>query len=237
MNKNSQPTPPGSDPRPRKVLLAGASGLVGGHILRGLLEDITVAEVHALVRRDLAIRHPKLHTHRVDFRALPSMPQVDEAYLSLGTTIRQAGSREAFRAVDFDANFEVAKAALSAGARRIGLVSANGASAKSSIFYSRVKGELEDALISLSPETLVIARPSLLLGDRDSLQQPIRSGEKIGIILSKVLSPFMPANYRPVEARRVANALLAKAPSFSGKLILSSGDIQRFDTQADLLPL
>lgn len=223
-----QPSPSTTDIAPRKVLLAGATGLVGGFLLRGLLDDATVGEVHALVRRELAIRHPKLVTHQVDFRAIPLLPPVDEAYLALGTTIRQAGSQAAFRAVDFEANLAVAKAALAAGAKRIGLVSANGASVNSSIFYSRIKGELEDALTSLAPETLVIARPSYLLGDRDSLQQAVRNGEKVGIWLSNLLGPLLPAHYRPVEAQRVANGLLAKLPSSQGKVILMSGDLQHF---------
>lgn len=215
---------------PRKVLVAGGSGLVGGLILRHLLEDPAVEEVHALVRRELAIRHPKLVTHKIDFKAIRPLPTVDEVYLALGTTMRQAGSRAAFRALDFDANLAVAKAALAVGAQRIGLVSAYRASAASSLFYTRVKGELEDALSSLSPKTLVIARPSFLLGNREGLNQPARPGEKIGIWLSKLLSPLLPANYRPVEARRVANALLAMVPSCEGRIVLLSDDIQHFDT-------
>lgn len=217
----------------RKVLIAGASGLVGGLILRHLLEDPTVTEVHALVRRELAIQHSKLIMHKVDFGAISALPPLDEAYLALGTTIKQAGSKEAFRAVDFDANLAVAKAALLAGAKKIGLVSAYSASAQSSLFYTRVKGELEDALTSLALETLVIVRPSFLIGDRDSLNQPARHGEKIGIWLSKVLTPLLPPNYRPVEAIRVANALVGMVPSFHGKIVLLSEDIQHFVSPTD----
>ncbi|MBC3916736.1 nucleoside-diphosphate sugar epimerase [Undibacterium sp. CY18W] len=236
-----QQTLPGLDPAQakaapvtRKVLIAGATGLVGGLILQGLIEDATVGEVHALVRRELAVRHPKLFTHVIDFKSIPALPPVDEVYLALGTTIRQAGSRAAFRAVDFDANLAVARAALMSGAKRIGLVSAYSANAGASIFYTRVKGELEDALNLLSTETLVIARPSFLLGDRDALKQPSRYGEKMGIWLSKLLNPLLPANYRPVEARKVANGLLAMVPSCHGKMILLSKDIQHFDTPSSI---
>ena len=96
----------------RNVLLAGATGLVGSEILQALLIDPTVAEVHVLGRHASNVTHPKLQSHVVDFRQLPALPQVDEVHLALGTTIRVAGSQEAFRAVDFEANLAVAKAAI-----------------------------------------------------------------------------------------------------------------------------
>src|SRR6266481_703419 len=114
--------------------------------MKGLLADDSVKNIHALGRRALDRQHSKLVYHVVDFVALPLLPPADEAYLALGTTIKVAGSQAAFRAVDFDANLAVARAAKAAGARRIGLVSAMGADAHSRIFYSRVKGELEEAL-------------------------------------------------------------------------------------------
>ena len=99
-----------SAPPSRKVLLAGATGLVGGLLLRGLLADTTVSDVYAPVRRTLAVSHPKLHTQPVDFSALPAFGPLDEAYLALGTTIKVAGSQQAFRAVDFEASLPVAGA-------------------------------------------------------------------------------------------------------------------------------
>lgn len=211
-----------TSPQQRSVLLAGASGLVGGQILRGLLADTTVAEVHVLGRRAITNQHPKLHVHIVDFSDLPVLPSVDEVYLALGTTIKVAGSQAAFRAVDYAANLAVAKAALVAGAKRIGLVSALGASAESPVFYNRVKGELEVALQSLKPDALVIARPSLLLGDRDALQQPLRIGEKLSIPIAKLLTPMLPGRYRPVAAQAVAQALLRTVPKAGGLVVLAS---------------
>ncbi|MGO4329475.1 nucleoside-diphosphate sugar epimerase [Cupriavidus sp. 2TAF22] len=210
----------------RIVIIAGATGLVGREILSGLLADDTVTEVHSLVRRMPAIRHPKLTNRIVDFSALPPLPHADELYLALGTTIKVAGSQEAFRAVDYDANLAVAGAALSAGARRIGVVSAMGADAGSRVFYSRVKGDMEEALTQMPVERLVIARPSLLVGDRESLGQPTRRGEEIGFALGNALGFLIPANYRPIEAAAVAKALLAAVPSSKGKTILSSGSMQ-----------
>ena len=209
----------------RTVVLAGATGLVGREILHGLLADDSVKAVHALGRRALN-PHPKLTFHVVDFVALPALPAVDEAYLALGTTIKVAGSQPAFRAVDFDANLAVARAAMTAGARRVGLVSAMGADARSRIFYSRVKGELEDALAALNFEGFVIARPSMLVGDREALGQPVRSGERIAMYVGALLGPLIPANYRPIAASKVARALLTHVPTARGREVLLSGAMQ-----------
>jgi uncharacterized protein YbjT (DUF2867 family) len=199
---------------------------VGRAILQGLLADESVAAVHALARRPLGVQHPKLTVHTVDFAALPPLPPVDEAYLALGTTIKVAGSEAAFRAVDFDANLAVACAAQVAGARRIGVVSAMGADAASRIFYSRVKGELEDALAGLGYEGVVIARPSLLVGDRAALGQPERAGERIGLQVGRWLKALIPANYRPINAGEVARALLRRVPGARGQHVLLSGMMQ-----------
>ncbi len=210
----------------RTVALAGATGLVGREILRGLLADETVAAVHALGRRPPGLQHPRLTSHVVDFASLPTLPALDEAYLALGTTIKVAGSPAAFRAIDFDANLAVARAAKAAGARRVGLVSAMSADARSRIFYSRVKGELEEALSALGFEALVIARPSLLAGDREALGQPARTGEKVGLYVSALIRPLIPANYRAIAAVDVAGALLARVPAARGREVLLSGDMQ-----------
>jgi uncharacterized protein YbjT (DUF2867 family) len=208
--------------------VAGASGLVGREILQGLLADRSVAAVHSLGRRQLPLQHPKLTQHIVDFRALPGLPRADEAFIALGTTIKVAGSQEAFRAVDFEAVVAVAKAAKAAGAQRVGVVSAMGANARSSVFYNRVKGDAEAALSALGFEALVIARPSFLAGNRESLGQPARSGEHLALNVSRWLAPLIPDNYRSIEASRVARALLETVPVAQGRRILLSGEMQRF---------
>jgi len=212
----------------RVVLLAGASGLVGREILQGLLADDSVAAIHSLGRRELPLQHPKLTQHRVDFKALPALPRVSDAFIALGTTIKVAGSQEAFRAIDFDAVVAVAKAAKAAGATRLGVVSAMGASRGSPIFYNRVKGEMEQALSALSFQALVIARPSFLAGDREALGQPLRSGEKLARNVSRWLSPLIPANYGSVAAKSVAQGLLKTVPAASGRRILLSGELRKF---------
>lgn len=210
----------------RIVALAGATGLVGRALLEGLLADGSVTAVHALGRREPGIRHSKLTPHVVDFAALPPLPPIGEVYLALGATIKAAGSRAAFRAADFDANLAVARAALAAGVRRAGLVSAMGADAKSRIFYNRVKGELEEAMARLQFDGLVVARPSLLVGDRGVLGQSKRPAERVATAVSRLLGPLVPANYRPIAAADVARALLARVPAARGRVVLLSGQMQ-----------
>lgn len=214
----------------RVVLLAGASGLVGGQLLQILLHDAGVSCVHALSRKPLNVSHPKLQVHLVDFTSLPQLPHADEAYLALGTTIKVAGSKAAFRAVDFDANLAVAQAAIRAGVSRTGLVSAGAANAKSSMFYTRIKGELEDTLRALPLTSLVIARPSLLLDYRSGLGQPVRLGEMISIPIARLLSPFLPGAYKPVRALAVAQALTQKVPISKGVVVLSSDQLIKSGT-------
>jgi len=213
---------------PRTVLIAGASGLVGREILQGLLADDSVAAVHSLGRRELPLSHPKLTQHRVDFsRALPALPGAGEAFIALGTTIKVAGSQEAFRAVDFDAVLAVARAAKAAGATRLGVVSAMGADPRSKIFYNRVKGEMEAALAALGFDTLVIARPSFLVGDREALGQPMRGGEKLALNVSKWLAPLIPDNLKAIEAAAVARALLGAVPASKGHRVMLSSELRR----------
>lgn len=225
-------TGPANNSRPtRRALLAGATGLVGQALLEGLLADPTVSEVVCVGRRPPSVAHPKLKTVLTEFPALPPLPAVDEAYLALGTTLRAAGSRQAFRAVDFDASVAVGQAARAAGATRIGVVSAMGADPASPIFYNRVKGEFEAAIRLLEFSTTVIARPSLLLGERSRLGQPARAGERLATSLAQWLRPLVPSNYLPIAATDVASALLAKVPVVQGYALLLSGEMQELAWQ------
>jgi uncharacterized protein YbjT (DUF2867 family) len=210
----------------RVALVAGATGLVGREILAAILADDTYVAVHGVGRRALATTHPKLTFHVVDFAALPALPPIDDVSIALGTTIKIAGSQPAFRAVDFDAVLALAAAARSSGASRLGVVSAMGASEKSLIFYNHVKGEMENAVSRLGYDSLVFARPSMLLGNRESLGQTERSGEKLALIFMK-FGALIPTNYRAIEAVRVARALVnAVKATEKGTRILLSGDMQ-----------
>ena len=136
----------------RTALLAGATGLVGGHLLRRLFADPRYRQVIAVSRKELGIEHPKLRPVITDFDAIEAAvaglgETVDDAFCALGTTVKTAGSRAAFRRVDFGYVVAFARAARAAGAQRLMLVSAMGASARSGIFYLRVKGETEEGFL------------------------------------------------------------------------------------------
>lgn len=214
-------------PSGQQVLLAGATGLIGREILSLLLADPAVAQVHTVGRRAPARTHAKLRHHACDLRTVPPLPPLDAAFIALGTTLKVAGSQEAFRAVDHDAVLAVARAAQAAGARRLGVVSAMGADARSRIFYNQVKGEAEDALSVLGFASLVIARPSLLIGDRAALGQPVRTGEGVGALISAWLRPLIPAHYRAIRVEHVARALVdGVSRAAPGRTLLLSGQMQ-----------
>lgn len=212
------------------ALVAGATGLVGQAVLAGLLTDKHYSAVHAVGRRPLALTHPKLTSHEVDFSNLTSLPgieHVDDVFITLGTTIKVAGSEAAFRAIDFDAVLAAARSARQAGACRLGVVSAMGANSNSSVFYNRVKGEMEAALRALDFPILVIARPSLLTGDRAALNQVSRPGEHLGSLAMRLFKPLIPLNYQAISAQEVAQTLLgAVKKSEEGTHVLLSGDLR-----------
>ena len=192
----------------QSILLAGATGLVGGECLRLLLADPAFDPVHVVVRRPLpsAAAAGKLRQHVADLDQMATAlagVSVDAVFCALGTTIRKAGSQEKFRQVDFEYPLALARLGLERGARHYLLVSSLGADARSRVFYSRTKGELEEALAALPYRSLTIARPSLLLGERAEF----RLGEQI---FSR-LGFLMPGKYKPVAASAVAAALVAAA--------------------------
>lgn len=226
------PSPtPNTNTRPRarrtSVLLAGASGLVGHELLRQLLARSPQPTVHALVRRPIEPADGRVRWLTVDFAALPKLPAADEAWCCLGTTIKQAGSQAAFRAVDFAAVLAFAKASRVAGAQRFGVVSAMGADARSAVFYNRVKGEMEAAVAALGFAQVVIARPSLLVGDRAARGQPVRAGEALALRLSTPLALLVPRSVRPIAASTVARGMLeAMRESRPGVRVVASGELQ-----------
>lgn len=207
------------------ALLAGATGLIG-HAIAASWDGPGVLHLHLLVRRAVPAA-ARQRVHVVDFAALPALPAADEAYCCLGTTIRAAGSQAAFRAVDFDAVLAFARAAQRAGVQRFAVVSALGASPRSPTFYNRVKGEMEAALAGLGFESLVVARPSLLAGDRAALGQPRRAGERLALALAAPCSGVIPKAWRPIAAATVARAMRrALAEARPGVRIVESAELQ-----------
>lgn len=164
----------------RTACIIGCTGMVGQLCLQRLLQEPAYEKVIAISRKPLHISHPKLQNVVADFESLPgALPadSIDDLYCALGTTMAKAGSKEAFRKVDYDYALAFANEGLKRGAKRFALVSAIGADAGSLLFYNRVKGELEDALSKLSFESLLIFQPSILLGNR----QEQRAGEAAGM--------------------------------------------------------
>jgi uncharacterized protein YbjT (DUF2867 family) len=218
---------------PRTVLLAGATGLIGRALLPMLLASKYYRSVHVLLRRtppDIKAS-AKLKIHQVDFARLPAaFPTVDDVFIALGTTIKVAGSEAAFRQVDLDFVVSIARGARAAGATRLAVVSAMGADAKSRVFYNRVKGEMQAAITQLGYASVVIAQPSMLLGDRTALGQPTRSGEIWAARLAGPLGWIVPKAVRPIPARAVASALLAATiDAKPGIHVLRSGAMQAHD--------
>jgi uncharacterized protein YbjT (DUF2867 family) len=212
----------------RVALLAGATGLVGQALLALLLADQSYTTVHVIGRRAPALQHPKLVVHISASLLELSCPPVDDVFIALGTTIKVAGSKAAFKAIDGDAVLAIAAAAKAAGATRLAVVSAMGASPHSGVFYNQVKGEMEAAVSTLGFETLVIARPSLLAGDREALKQPERIAEKLSLVAFKFFKPLIPANYQSISASSVAQAMVNAVQSArAGKQVLMSGEMQR----------
>ena len=207
------------------TLLAGATGLVGTAFSAGWVgPDV----LHLLVRRDMRSPGPLQRVHVVDFAALRALPPAEEAYCCLGTTIKQAGSEAAFKAVDFDAVLAFASAARAAGGKRFAVVSSLGANRRSGNFYSRVKGEMELALAGLGFDSLVVVRPSLLAGNRAALGQPTRGGEQWALAVATPFSWLIPQSLRPISADTVARGMQrALADRQPGLRIVESAELQR----------
>ncbi|MCO5787236.1 NAD-dependent dehydratase [Pseudomonas sp. G11-1] len=192
-----------------KLLLVGASGLVGSHVLQRALADVRISEVVAPSRRPLD-EHPKLFAPLIDFEQLPTDApwwQADAVICTLGTTMKLAGSREAFRRVDHDYPLAVARLALQHGTPTYVLNSAVGADATSRFFYNRVKGELERDLAGCGFSSLTHVRPGLISGPR----QAFRLGERAAEWVLQALGPVLPRSMRVNPAENIAQALLEAA--------------------------
>lgn len=197
----------------RTAVVAGATGLVGSHVLQLLIADPAWTRVVTLGRRATPVQDSKLEQRIVNLGALDAiadLPLPHDIFCCLGTTIRQAGSQDAFRKVDYDYVVSLARAGVRLGAKQFLLVSAIGADPESRVFYSRVKGEAEAAVRQLPYRSIQIFRPSLLLGDRAEF----RLGERIAALLTPLLNPLLISRlrrYRPIAASAVAAAMVRVA--------------------------
>ena len=215
-------TTPRPSPSQPRVAVAGATGLIGRSVLALLASRVPPAGIPRPSAITALVRQPSqlvglpagVKGQWVDLAALgragvEGLPPLDWAVCCLGTTIKAAGSQSAFRAVDFDAVLAFARAAKVAGASRLAVVSAMGAQAHSAVFYNRVKGEMEQALVALGMPRLVIVQPALLLGERAALGQPRRPGEALAQRWLPRVAGLLPRSLRPIRADAVALAMLA----------------------------
>lgn len=205
----------------KTAIIAGATGLVGSHLLKLLLDDNRYERVKAFVRRPVGFEHAKLTQNIVDFDTPEKWQELvtgDELFSCLGTTIKAAGSHEAQYKVDYIYQYRLAKAAAEHGVSTYVLVSSSGADPASKFFYPRIKGELDRDVRELPFHIIRILKPSVLVGERKEK----RPGESLAVVLGNLLTPFIPPlkKYRPIPATIVAKAMINAAndkfpPGFS----------------------
>jgi uncharacterized protein YbjT (DUF2867 family) len=210
------------------ALIAGTTGLVGNLLLGELLGSDAYDRVIALSRKPLAHSNPKLVNRVIDFDNLAAYAhelKADDIFCCLGTTIRQAGSQAAFRKVDHDYPLQLARLTKEQGASQFMLVTAMGSDKSSSIFYNRVKGDVEEAIAQVGFESYHIFRPSMLLGER--IEQ--RKGESVGKKVMVALDFLIPKKYKAIEATRVARGMYRVAlQRQAGRHIHDSAELQDF---------
>jgi uncharacterized protein YbjT (DUF2867 family) len=215
----------------RKALVIGATGLIGKNVVNQLLQSDSYEQVTILVRKDVELKHPKLNQIRIDFNNLDQYKQyfkVNDVFSCLGSTIKQAKTKEKFRKVDYDYSLKVAEIASGAKVENFLIVSAMGANSHSKIFYNKVKGDVERDIKNYSFGGLFIFRPSLLLGER----QEFRFGEKFAAKLSEAL-PILYSGplkkYRPIKGENVAIGMVNCALSnLNGVHVIESNKIEKF---------
>jgi uncharacterized protein YbjT (DUF2867 family) len=213
----------------KTALIAGSTGLVGSELLHLLTGHPEYNEIHILVRKPTGINSPKVKEHAVDFDELDNFTadfSPDHVFCTLGTTIKKAGTKDNFKKVDHDYVLALGGLAKEWKAGKFLVVTALGASARSTIFYNRVKGEVERGLINLDLDHLFIFRPSLLMGER----KEHRAGEKTAIAVYKVINPLFVGRlkkYKGVPAAQVAKSMMQAALNNNDKLkIYESDEIQ-----------
>lgn len=213
----------------RNALIAGATGLVGSNILKQLLADDQYSTVVTITRKPIDVEHPKLVQKQIDFDQLELLKlgmQIDDVFCALGTTIKTAGSQDAFYKVDFSYVVNLGKWSAANDVKRFMIVSAMGANAKSGIFYNRVKGEMEAAVSQLKIPLIQIFRPSLLMGNRTEK----RGGEKLAQVVMGALG-FLFAGpllkYKGIHADVVAKSMIKAAKEDRrGITVFESGEMQ-----------
>lgn len=211
----------------KTALIVGATGLVGKNLLDLLLQSDEYNKVIVISRQALSLP-AKAELVITDYKTLQNDVDkliADDVFCCLGTTIRKAKTKEAFKEVDFDYPLSIAKITLEKGAKHFLLVSALGANANSSLFYNKVKGEIEQAISTLGFESFSVLRPSLLLGERSEQ----RAGEDAAKLFYKIFGLLIPKKYKGIEAKQVAKAMFLIAnDKKSGTRVFESDALQDF---------
>lgn len=208
----------------KTALLFGATGLIGGHLLDLLLQDPRYRRVDVFTRRPLGLTHERLHQHLIDFSRLENYQQLirgDELFCCLGTTMKKAGSRAAFREVDYHYPMQLAEMGSHQGLSRYLVVSSAGANPRSGVFYTRVKGEMERGVQLYPFEQIAILRPSLLLDERPEK----RAWEDVGKSINALLQPLLVGSlkrYKGIYALDVARAMIQLANEPQSEVIFES---------------
>jgi len=210
----------------KKAIIVGATGLIGAQVLELLLKENSYEKVIAITRKPIGITDDKLYNLVINFSNLRDhVDQIkgDDVFCCLGTTIKQAGSKEAFRKVDLEYPLSLAGISKAQGATQFLLITALGADKNSSIFYNKVKGEVEEKIDKVGFNSFQIFQPSMLLGER----KDERSAESIGQSVMKMLNFAIPLKYKAIESSKVARAMIKIAlQNQTGKRIHTSGEIQ-----------
>ncbi len=203
------------------AIVFGGTGLVGSQVIEILLKDDYYTKVISMGRTSLGIQHKKLKENIINFDELNKVnieTNVDHVFLCLGTTMAKAGSKANFYKIDYTYTVEAARWAKMNGAKKIGIVSAIGASVSSWIYYSKVKGETERDLISLDFESTIIIRPSLLIGDRKEYRRGEIMAERMSQYFGFLYIGPM-SKYKPVRAKNVAFRLIENTKTTSNKVV------------------
>ncbi len=215
----------------KAALIAGATGLCGKNLLYALLKNKEYSRVFILVRKELAIKDSKLTQIIFNYeneQEYQNLPLADVVFCCLGTTIKKAGSKESFKKVDLEYPTKLAKVCSEKGYKKLLIITAIGANKQSSIFYNKVKGEVEDKIKTYPFESIFICRPSILLGDRTD----VRIDEEIGKLFVKFGSVLLFGSwkkYKGIEASCVSNAMLALSNSDEkGIHIIESDQLQHW---------
>lgn len=214
----------------KSALLLGATGLTGGHLLNLLLESEDYHTVYIYSRRPIGIQNPKLKELIINYDDYEGTVEADNVFCCLGTTIKVAKTKEAFKKVDLTYPVKIAQLQFNAGSKRFLVISAMGAAADSLFFYSKVKAEMETQLTNIGYPKLLIFRPALITGDR----KEHRAGEKIAAGINEILNHVLVGKlrkYQSVSAKAIASCMLSYSNNNQvyGKVVISSDRIKDFE--------